>query len=190
MLPKLQNKTIMGFGVIVKSFIILSIIHVASMVFGNEIAVIDERCDQTPHPGQCKTLLIQHPTQKPIRSTTQFLKVSVERTLDGAVKAKSDTYSLGSQFDSKQAWEDCMDLYDQTIHRLNQSVSCPKNVCSGSDVQAWLSTALTNLDTCREGMTELGVSSDSLQSMLQSITIDVINALAINKVTLSLSNYI
>ncbi|VVB04193.1 unnamed protein product [Arabis nemorensis] len=49
-----------------------------------------------------------------------------EPSTDGAVKAKSDTYSLGSQFDSKQgekeAWEDCMDLYDQTIHRLNQSV--------------------------------------------------------------------
>ncbi|CAN8308977.1 unnamed protein product [Cochlearia groenlandica] len=151
------------------------------MALGNEMNVIDERCDQTPHPGQCKTLLIPNP--EPITSTTQFLKVSMERTLDGAVKAKRDTYSLGAHFNSKGAWEDCIDLYDHTIHRLNQSMSCPMNVCFGSDdVQAWLSTALTNLDTCREGISkEIGVLSESLKTMLQSITIDVINALAINK---------
>ncbi|VVB06834.1 unnamed protein product [Arabis nemorensis] len=123
--------------------------------------------------------MIQHPTHSPITSSTEFLKVYLERTLEGAVKAKSDTYSLGSQFDSKEAWENYMDLYDETIYRLNQSVlSCLTNACSGSDVQTWLSTTLTNLDTCREGM---GVSSESLQSVLQSITIDVINALAIIK---------
>ncbi|CAA7017329.1 unnamed protein product [Microthlaspi erraticum] len=174
-----------------KCFIILIVASSASnVVLGNETEAIEERCDQTPHPGQCKTLLIQHPsTNRPIQSATQFLEVSVERTLDGALKARSDTYSLGAQFDSKQAWEDCMELYDQTIHRLNESVSCPVNVCSRSDVQAWLSTALTNLDTCRQGMSLLGgVSSGSLQSMLQSITIDVINALAINKVTLTETN--
>nr|VDC58080.1 unnamed protein product [Brassica rapa] len=56
-----------------------------------------------------------------------------------------------------------MELYDRTIHRLNQSESCPKDVyCSRSDVHAWLSTALTNLETCREGMSELGLSSDTL----------------------------
>ncbi|VVB11035.1 unnamed protein product [Arabis nemorensis] len=106
----------------------------------------------------------------------------LEQTLEGAVKAKCDTYSLGSQFDSKGAWEDCMDLHDQTIYRLNQFVlSCLTNACSGSDVQTWLSMTLTNLDTCREGMSELGVSSESLQSVLANITIDVINALAIIK---------
>lgn len=161
----------MGGVVIVKCFMIILITYVASMVVGNEM------CDETPHPGECKTLLIEH---KPIRSTTQFLQVSVERTLYGAVKGKSDTYSLEPEFGSKQAWEDCMDLYEQTIHRLNQSLLCRKNACSRSDVQAWLSTALTNLDTCQEEMSELGVSSHSLES----ITIDVINALAINKVTL------
>ncbi|EOA21923.1 hypothetical protein CARUB_v10002406mg [Capsella rubella] len=139
------------------------------MVVGNEMF-----CDETPHPGECKTLLIEH---KPIKSTTQFLQVSVEQTLYGAVKAKSDTYSLGPQFGSKQAWENCLDLYDQTIHRLNQSLLCPKNACSRSDVQTWLSTALTNLDTCQEEMSEAGVSSRSMQS----ITSNVINALAINK---------
>ncbi|CAN6860985.1 unnamed protein product [Brassica oleracea] len=102
----------------------------------------------------------------------------MERTLDCALKAKNDTYS---QFDSEQlkngAWEDCMELYDRTIHRLNQSVSCPEDVCSRSDVHAWLSTALTNLETCREGMSELCLSSDSLQGII----IDVTNALAISK---------
>ncbi|KAL0746143.1 hypothetical protein Bca101_028145 [Brassica carinata] len=104
----------------------------------------------------------------------------MERTLDCALKAKNDTYS---QFDSEQlkngAWEYCMELYDRTIHRLNQSVSCPEDVCSRSDVHAWLSTALTNLETCREGMSELCLSSDSLQGII----IDVTNALAISKVT-------
>ncbi|KAG2331044.1 hypothetical protein Bca52824_002224 [Brassica carinata] len=162
-------------GVTVTCYTILISFVVTSMVLGNEM------CDQTPHPSQRKTLVIQHPTQKPIGSATEFLKVSMERTLDGVVKAKKDTYSLGEQFDSnhieKGAWEDCMELYDRTIHRLNQSVSCQEDVCSRSDVQAWLSTALTNLETCREGMSELGVSTDSLQG----ITIDITNALALSK---------
>ncbi|VVB06818.1 unnamed protein product [Arabis nemorensis] len=143
----------MGLGVMmVKCFLLFVVFHFAWIALGDEVA---------------------------ITSSTEFLKVCLERTLEGAVKAKSDTYSLGSQFDSKGAWKNCMDLYDETIYRLNQSIlSCLTKACSGSDVQTWLSTALTNLDTCREGM---GVSSESLQSVLQSITIDVINALAIIK---------
>ncbi|VVB06782.1 unnamed protein product [Arabis nemorensis] len=171
----------MGLGVITKCFIILVVFRFASIALGDEVA-IDKRCDQTVrHPSQCKNLMIQYLTLK--TTTTEFLEVYVEQTLDGSVKAKSDTYSLGSQLKQgqKEAWEDCMDLYDQTIYRLNQSVSCLKKVCYGSDVQTWLSTALTNLDTCRERMSEVGVSSHSLQSVLQSITVDVINALAISK---------
>lgn len=55
MLPHYRTKTMVARGETVKCYTILISCLVNSMVLGNEM------CDQTPHPSQCNTLVIQHP---------------------------------------------------------------------------------------------------------------------------------
>ncbi|KAJ4950060.1 hypothetical protein NE237_026892 [Protea cynaroides] len=47
----------------------------------------------------------------------------------------------------KAAWSDCMVLYHDTVLQLNTTVD-PDNNYTDFDKQTWLSTTLTNLDTC------------------------------------------
>ncbi|KAE8655268.1 putative pectin methylesterase family protein [Hibiscus syriacus] len=52
-------------------------------------------------------------------------------------------------YKEKAAWADCLKLYQQTILQLNQTLDATE--CSDFDEQTWLSSALTNLETCRAG---------------------------------------
>ncbi|KAI4354837.1 hypothetical protein L6164_003669 [Bauhinia variegata] len=81
----------------------------------------------------------------------------------------------------KAAWSDCLELYEQTIQKLNKTVD-PNTKCSQTDAQTWLSTALTNLETCKAGFYELGVSDNVLPLMSNNITKLLSNTLSLNKV--------
>ena len=58
------------------------------------------------------------------------------------------------------------------------------DVCmfSRADAQTWLSTALTNLETCRAGFYELGVQDYVLPLMSNNVTKLLSNTLALTKV--------
>ncbi|CAH8382856.1 unnamed protein product [Eruca vesicaria subsp. sativa] len=58
----------------------------------------------------------------------------------------------------------------------------PNVKCSKTDAQTWLSTALTNLDTCRAGFLDLGVKDMVLPLMSNNVSNLICNTLAINKV--------
>ncbi|KAK3195039.1 hypothetical protein Dsin_026349 [Dipteronia sinensis] len=53
--------------------------------------------------------------------------------------------------------------------------------CTQVDKQTWLSTALTNLGTCRTGFVELGVSDNLLPLMSNNVSKLISNALSLNK---------
>lgn len=79
----------------------------------------------------------------------------------------------------KAAWYDCLHLYENTINRLNMTVN-PNNKLSQIDTQTWLSTALTNLETCKIGFEELGIGGDKLPRMNHNVSSLISNILAIN----------
>ncbi|KAK4480604.1 hypothetical protein RD792_013682 [Penstemon davidsonii] len=86
--------------------------------------------------------------------------MAVELALERAVRAGSNTKTLGSKCRNKRekaAWADCLKLYEDTIQQLNKTID-PNTKCTDFDRQTWLSTALTNVETCRTGFVELGVS--------------------------------
>ncbi|CAB4269701.1 unnamed protein product [Prunus armeniaca] len=113
-------------------------------------------CSQTPHPKPCEDFLSHNPTTTPIKEKSQFFKISTQLALDRAIHAQTNMYSFGSsKFQNaheKTAWDDCLELFDLTIQKLNKTVN-PTTKCTQDDSQTWLSTALTNLETCREGNT-------------------------------------
>lgn len=93
------------------------------------------------------------------------------------------TYELGPKCRNsreKAAWADCLELYEFIIAKINKTVD-PPTKCSQVDAQTWLSTALTNIDTCRAGFVELGVSDYILPLMSNNVSMLISNTLAVNK---------
>lgn len=88
----------------------------------------------------------------------------------------------------KGVWSDCLKLYEDTIFQLNRTleglditITDQGKNCSNFDAQTWLSTALTNMETCRLGFQDLNLSdfispTTSSKNLSQLIS----NSLAIN----------
>ncbi|KAJ8448625.1 hypothetical protein Cgig2_010512 [Carnegiea gigantea] len=141
-------------------------------------------CNQTPYPDPCKHFMGHFaPTQK-----SEFHKMAVQTAMERAlVLAQSHTQWLQPQSGEelgKTAWADCQTLYENTILQLNRTLS--KADCTEFDQQTWLSTALTNLETCKAGFIELGVHAS--ESMLPFMSNNV-SKLISNSLSLQSTNY-
>ncbi|XP_029130643.1 pectinesterase 2-like [Cajanus cajan] len=143
-------------------------------------------CNQTPNPQPCEYFLTNNPTYqyKPIKQKSDFLQLSLQLAQERALKGHAKTLSHGSKCRNPRerlAWADCVELYEQTIQKLNETLN-PNTKCSQVDAQTWLSTALTNLETCKAGFYELGVQDYLLPLMSNNVTKLLSNTLALNKV--------
>ncbi|KAL1809259.1 hypothetical protein ACET3Z_026249 [Daucus carota] len=144
---------------------------------------IIQMCSKTPNPKPCEYFFTNNPNYGPIDNDQDFLKASLKLALDKAMQADQTTKSLGSKCHNKletAAWDDCLKLYDYTIKRINKTVD-PSKKCSQLETQTWLSTALTNLETCRMGFIELGVGNNVLPLMDNNVSYLISNSLAMNK---------
>ncbi|XP_015950619.1 pectinesterase 2 isoform X2 [Arachis duranensis] len=141
-------------------------------------------CSQTPNPQPCEYFLSNNPNHqnKPINHKSDFLKLSLQLAQERALIGHANTVSLGSKCRNqleRVAWNDCVELYEQTIQKLNKTLD-PNTKCSQVDAQTWLSTALTNLETCKAGFYELGVQDYVLPLMSNNVTKLLSNTLALN----------
>ncbi|CAN1155676.1 Pectinesterase 2 [Linum perenne] len=140
-------------------------------------------CSKTPYPKPCEYFLTRTLKSAPIKTQSDFLKVSNQLALDRALHARDHAGTLGPKCRNEKemaAWEDCVKLYDYTVSRLNETTG---STCTRFDQQTWLSTALTNLETCRAGFQELGVPDMVLPMMMSNNVSQLIsNNLAINGV--------
>lgn len=160
-------------------------------VFSYSSEDVKKWCSQTPHPQPCEYFLTQNLGHIPIHQKSDFLKISKQLALERALKAKSNVLSLGTKCRNaleKAAWNDCLELYEHTILRLNNTVD-PGTKCTETDAQTWLSTALTNLETCRAGFLELGVSDYIFPLMSNNVSKLISNVLATNNVPYSEPEY-
>ncbi|XWS60082.1 hypothetical protein CRYUN_Cryun07bG0003700 [Craigia yunnanensis] len=144
---------------------------------------IDYWCDKTPNPQPCKYFTRQKAKSYVPKLKSEFRKMAVQIALERALSAQSHNKWLGKKCRNdkeKAAWADCLKLYEETILQLNQTLDPTK--CTDFDMQTWLSTALTNLETCRAGVVELGVSDYLLPLILSNNVSKLIsNTLALNK---------
>ncbi|CAI9103652.1 OLC1v1002176C1 [Oldenlandia corymbosa var. corymbosa] len=148
-------------------------------------------CAETPHPKTCEYFFTHSPKySSPIKGKPDFLKKSLLIALERAVRAAADTYRLGSKLKNpreKAAWYDCLELYDIAIQNMNEIVN-PHTKCSDKDAQTWLSTALTNIETCKQGFTEVGEADymlPTLSSDSYNVSSLISNTLAVNNVPFS-----
>ncbi|KAK4837148.1 hypothetical protein QYF36_003168 [Acer negundo] len=172
-------------------FISFFICFSSSPAFSTSVSTggIDYWCNRTPNPKTCKYMLEQQNHHYKSRSflqpksKTEFKKMALELAMEHALTAQSHNKWLGSKCRNnkeKAAWTDCLKLYQDTIVQLNQTLD-PTIKCTDFDAQTWLSTALTNMETCRDGFVELGVSDYVFQLMSNNNVSKMIsNILALN----------
>ncbi|CAN1180495.1 Probable pectinesterase/pectinesterase inhibitor 17 [Linum perenne] len=172
------------------SFTILTFLLFISSIFSTSLSSGDLEwwCDQTPYPDPCKhslTRLNPQPDSSLSSSSIprgKFLKIVIELVMHQAITAQAHDIQLGPRCHLEKemtAWTDCLTLYNDVVLHLNKTLMDTK--CTDVDGQTWLSTALTDLDTCRDGFLELGISSSPLiTNNHDDITRMLSNALAIS----------
>ncbi|XP_010442655.1 PREDICTED: probable pectinesterase/pectinesterase inhibitor 60 [Camelina sativa] len=169
--------------------LLLCLRPLTSLADGNSTG-IDPWCDQTPYPYPCKRYFIKHSGFEQPTQISEFRVLLVEAAMDRAVSARNKlTNSSKNCTDCKKqaVLSDCLDLYGDTVMQLNrtfQGVSSKTSVgkrCTDFDAQTWLSTALTNTETCRRGSSDLNVT-DFVTPIVSNTKIShlISNCLAIN----------
>ncbi|KAJ4960521.1 hypothetical protein NE237_020431 [Protea cynaroides] len=134
-------------------------------------------CNQTPHPQICNSFIGSNP-----RITSKgFPYVALTVTMNQAQLAHNLISAMDlSSFNepAKAAWADCLELFNDTISKLNRVLLSN----SWEDTQTWLSAAVANQQTCQNGFMELNSASliSSLPSMLGDFSKLLSNSLAIN----------
>lgn len=161
----------------------LFLLHVSPVVHGYMKSEISSWCDQTPNPKTCEYFLASNHDSTTLKQKPDFIKALIKVTLERAQHAQSNTRELGTKCRNKlekAAWEDCIELYKNTIQRINKTIDSRKP-CSQYEMQTWLSTALTNLETCWAGFQDLGVGGYMLPLMKNNVSSLISNTLAMNK---------
>ncbi|KAA8533847.1 hypothetical protein F0562_031364 [Nyssa sinensis] len=147
----------------------------------NPLSNLNQWCSQTPYPDPCKYYMTQNAHHFAPTNAIEFQKMAVQIAMEQAFQAWQRAMQFGSKCQTEQekaAWSDCLKLYHHTVLQLNRTLH-PNTKCSKFDVQTWLSTALTNLDTCRAGAAELGVLDFMLPLVSNDVSQLISNCLAI-----------
>ncbi|CAK9180022.1 unnamed protein product [Ilex paraguariensis] len=166
-------------------FTLLSVLLLSSMTLpGSSLSNIDLWCRRTPNPELCLYYMRHISKTFNVNRKPEFATAAMVIALEQAIRLKNFAMQIGDMIQNegeKAAWDDCYELFDNTILRLKQTVS-NYGMCTNSDIQTWLSTALTNVETCLAGYIEMGVSNGMLRHMSNTVSKLISNALVINKV--------
>ncbi|KAG5532131.1 hypothetical protein RHGRI_026668 [Rhododendron griersonianum] len=140
-------------------------------------------CTQTPYPELCNSLVVTKPNLATTHETQfELRELALQTTLDKAERAHGLVAAMDvTSFDqrAKLAWADCMELYEDAVDKLNRSLGSTDQ----SSAQTWLSAAMTNQQTCRNGFIDYNLSSylNSFPVVLSDFSKMLSNLLAINK---------
>lgn len=140
----------------------------------------------TPYPKQCEYSMGNLPPSSLPRRMSEFHKAEVEIAVDKALRAARYAATLRSRCRNnkeRNALADCLDLHHDIVAKLNKTMD-PSINCTKEDAQTWLSAALTNLETCRNGFVEFGVT-DLVMPLLTNNNVSnlISNTLATNNAT-------
>ncbi|KAL9228283.1 hypothetical protein vseg_003878 [Gypsophila vaccaria] len=173
----------------------VTILCLSSSVFNVVHGNLNFSCNQTPYPQLCNSYtkssnVLDTSSQDTTFSIRDF---AFKITLDHAQQVHRLISSM--DFDSinvdraKLAWNDCLELYEDTVQQLNQTLFSSNT--NSNDIQTYLSAAITNHETCKIGFHDFNLSShlDSSSFTLTSSNFSKLltNTLAINAAILNSS---
>ncbi|CAF1707853.1 hypothetical protein Bca4012_005860 [Brassica carinata] len=146
---------------------------------------ISKACDLARFPELCVDSLMNFPGTLAASSDNNLLHVTVNMTLhhfNHALYSSSSLSFLDMPPRVRSAYDACIELLDDSVDALSRALS---SVSGGQtkpqDVMTWLSSALTNHDTCAEGFDGVndGGVKDQMTAALKNLSELVSNCLAI-----------
>ncbi|KAI3866828.1 hypothetical protein MKX03_006718 [Papaver bracteatum] len=171
----------------------LSLLHHRKLTQETKTA-ITESCSKTQYPTLCINTLLTHPSDSVLNNINRpsglsLVQISVNETLNRVGKALYSASTISNvEMDTRvrSAYEDCLELLDDSMDQLSLSLnsvgsSSPSNKHTLDDVMTWLSSALTNHDTCTEGFEDVkvGYVKDHMEEQLKDLSQLVSNCLAL-----------
>ncbi|TKY60948.1 pectinesterase/pectinesterase inhibitor 6 [Spatholobus suberectus] len=160
-------------------FILYCLLYSLLAVHGKQLS-----CNETPYPRVCMHYIDTTNTLSTLdASSSSFHDVALKVTMEQAIEA----HKLVSNMDlnnfkdkrAKSAWEDCLELYENTLYQLKRSV----NSNNLNDRLTWQSASIANHQTCQNGFTEsnLPYHLNYFPSMLSNFSKLLSNSLSISK---------
>lgn len=143
-------------------------------------------CNTTPHPEPCKYFMDHSRQRFAPDHKSDFRRMLVQIAMDRAIHGQRQLLGSRSHCQNKRrkgAWNDCLKLFEDTLYQLNQTLQGlqgSKN-CSSFDAQTWMSSAFTNLETCRDSAKDLNVTDFIFPLMSNNVSELISNGLAINE---------
>ena len=123
---------------------------------------ISQTCSKAQYPNLCIDTLLDFPGAL-TADEKQLIHISFNATLQSFSKAlySSSTISYTQMPPRvRSAYDSCLELLDDSVDALSRALSSIVAASSSdeshSDVMTWLSSAMTNHDTCTEGFDEAG----------------------------------
>ncbi|PIA50100.1 hypothetical protein AQUCO_01300678v1 [Aquilegia coerulea] len=162
-----------------------------SNTFKTNIQFIQTSCNTTIYQKLCVNSLSSYSNK--INSDPQKLAyTALSLTLKSAKNASSVIKSLSRQNNLKKneaaALKDCVENFGESVDELKQSVKEFKNLnvtdleYKMSNIKTWVSAALSDDDTCLDGLNEEAVNGylqDTIRKNVQNVAQMTSNALAL-----------
>nr|CAD1843473.1 unnamed protein product [Ananas comosus var. bracteatus] len=153
---------------------------------------ISDACAWTRYPALCVGSLAAFPGASGAAGARDLVSVALNMTRQRVGRALYGASALGGArmgARARAAYADCMELLADSLDQLSESLlavspspSPRSRGASDEDVLTWLSAALTNQDTCTEGIEEARdeyIKSQMLDNYLKDLSELVSNCLAI-----------
>lgn len=169
--------------------------HVVHGTNNNNTSTISP-CSKTPYPHVCNHYIVND-FKNYLPSTLDnqnhvdlsFRDLALKVTMEQAIEAHRLVAAVDSNsFDErgKSAWQDCLELYKDTVDLLNRSIVSSNNKKNKNplDTLTWLSASFANHQTCQNGFTDFKLTSSHFQSfppMLTNFSKLLSNSLAIQR---------
>lgn len=150
-------------------------------------------CNQTPHPETCNYFVSQTHQHFAPKHRSEFRRIMIHLALERALSVERQVYRLKPKCHShnhRVVWTDCCKLHADTIVQLNRTLQGLQSQkgCTNFDAQTWMSTALTNIETCRTGSVDFNVSDFITPIMSSNLSELISNSLALNGVLLAVED--
>ncbi|KAB1205782.1 putative pectinesterase/pectinesterase inhibitor 6 [Morella rubra] len=141
-------------------------------------------CSQTPYPEVCYHFINTNPlpSQLDEAGRLEFHELVHKVAINQAIEVHRlisvmDLSPFNEQ--AKLAWTDCLELYEDTVIKLNRSMSSN----NPTDSLTWISASIANEQTCQNSVIDFSLSShvQSFPNMLRNFSNLLSNTLAIKK---------
>ncbi|CAH9070650.1 unnamed protein product [Cuscuta epithymum] len=133
---------------------------------------ISNTCGMARYPELCVDSLLNFPGALTAANSAEVSQASVNLTLHNfglALTSAPDIGTIPMSALERSAYDTCLDLLAESVDLLSQSLTAIGDQRSSEDVQTWLSAALTNQDTCAEGLLEAGAGSPVKARMTENL---------------------